>query len=246
MKNIYRDLNGKEELILNESSFVFLRLNKDSELSISLNDGDYEILLVNDEDVELSLIEKGSLNNATAKITYLSLNEGSFKHQSNWEINEHCDLKIDAYCLGIKTKKLYFDIYERVPYGSCEIVNSAVVLDEAHFELDVIGNMLKGAKNSKMFQRSRCLTVGTPKKLRADPILKIDEDEVEAGHALSTGTIEENLLYYLNSRGLSRKQALALMISGYLLPNIEDYQDYPEAYQTLKGIEEKVIKLCSM
>lgn len=40
----------------------------------------------------------------------------------------------------------------------------------------------------------------------ANPILLIDEDDVEAGHAASVGRVDPEQLYYLMSRGISQKK----------------------------------------
>jgi ABC-type transport system involved in Fe-S cluster assembly, permease component len=50
----------------------------------------------------------------------------------------------------------------------------------------------------------------------ANPILLIDEYEVQAGHAASVSRVDQEQLYYLMSRGLEQKQAEKLMIRGFL------------------------------
>ncbi len=40
----------------------------------------------------------------------------------------------------------------------------------------------------------------------ANPILLIDEDDVTAGHAASVGRVDPVQLYYLMSRGISKKK----------------------------------------
>ena len=50
----------------------------------------------------------------------------------------------------------------------------------------------------------------------ANPILLIDENDVTAGHAASVGRIDEEQLYYLESRGLNADVAKRLIIRGFL------------------------------
>lgn len=52
----------------------------------------------------------------------------------------------------------------------------------------------------------------------ANPILLIDEDDVTAGHAASVGQVNPEQVYYLMSRGISRTEAEALIIYGFLAP----------------------------
>ena len=46
--------------------------------------------------------------------------------------------------------------------------------------------------------------------------LLIDEDDVMAGHAASVGRVDPIQLYYLMSRGISKKEAERLVIHGFL------------------------------
>jgi len=49
-------------------------------------------------------------------------------------------------------------------------------------------------------------------------MLLIDEDEVKAGHAASVGQVNKEQVYYLMSRGISREDAMKLIIYGFLAP----------------------------
>ena len=50
----------------------------------------------------------------------------------------------------------------------------------------------------------------------ANPILLIDEYEVQAGHAASVSRVDKDQLYYLMSRGIERTDAEKLIIGGFL------------------------------
>lgn len=56
------------------------------------------------------------------------------------------------------------------------------------------------------------------------PVLLIDENDVKASHATTLGQPDENQLYYLQTRGLSRKQALGLLTVGYIMPITELFE----------------------
>jgi len=56
----------------------------------------------------------------------------------------------------------------------------------------------------------------------ANPILLIDEDDVKAGHAASVGRVNEEQVYYLMSRGISRREAERLIIHGFLEPTVAE------------------------
>ena len=47
------------------------------------------------------------------------------------------------------------------------------------------------------------------------PQLEIYEDDVKCSHGSTTGQIEEEALFYLQSRGINRTDAMELMVRGF-------------------------------
>ena len=54
------------------------------------------------------------------------------------------------------------------------------------------------------------------------PNLHIDENDVEASHSCSVGSVNQDHIYYLESRGLSNLQARNILIKGYFNPLLEN------------------------
>lgn len=79
----------------------------------------------------------------------------------------------------------------------------------------------KGASGSFGDQESRYLMLDPSARADAYPVLLIEENDLQAGHASSLGQLDEDSLYYLQSRGLSREQAEQLVTVGYLQPVID-------------------------
>ena len=102
------------------------------------------------------------------------------------------------------------------------IAQRGVVLDDATVSFNGIGHILKQAKYADSQQESRILMLSSGARGDANPILLIDEFEVQAGHAASIGRVDEEQLYYLMSRGLDRKQAERLVTRGFLGDVLKD------------------------
>lgn len=96
------------------------------------------------------------------------------------------------------------------------IFQHGVALDESTLTFNGIGHILKDSKNSDAQQESRVLMLSDEARADANPILLIDEYEVQAGHAASISRVDQEQLYYLMSRGLEEKQAEKLIIRGFL------------------------------
>ena len=61
--------------------------------------------------------------------------------------------------------------------------------------------------------------------ISANPLLQIDEFDVEANHGASIGAIDDEDLYYLMSRGLTKTQSEQLIVTGYMNPIISKIND---------------------
>jgi Fe-S cluster assembly protein SufD len=57
------------------------------------------------------------------------------------------------------------------------------------------------------------------------PELEIFADDVTCGHGATTGALDESLLFYLRARGLSEKEAQALLIQAFVGEAIESVVD---------------------
>lgn len=76
----------------------------------------------------------------------------------------------------------------------------------------------KGAKNTDTFFREDALLLSDTAKAEAIPSLEIDENEVKAGHASTVGPVDPEQLFYLMSRGITRKEAESLVVRGFFFP----------------------------
>ncbi|MFN2543260.1 MAG: Fe-S cluster assembly protein SufD [Actinomycetota bacterium] len=71
------------------------------------------------------------------------------------------------------------------------------------------------ASRSDAFQTSRNLVLSEHAKADAIPNLEIENNEVRCGHAASVGPVEEDTLFYLQSRGIPREEAERLIVFGF-------------------------------
>ena len=91
-----------------------------------------------------------------------------------------------------------------------------VILENSELIFNGIGQIIHGAHGSKADQQNRVLIMSDKARGDANPILLIDENDVEAGHAASVGPVDPHQMYYLMSRGIPRKQAERMVIRGFL------------------------------
>ncbi|HLD02022.1 MAG TPA: SufD family Fe-S cluster assembly protein [Patescibacteria group bacterium] len=92
-----------------------------------------------------------------------------------------------------------------------------VFFDRASIRNDGLVRIEKNAKGSDGYFASKILLFDDAKG-RSVPSLEIDENDLKAGHASTVGRPDEQQMFYLQSRGLSEKEAQRLIISGFFDP----------------------------
>lgn len=96
--------------------------------------------------------------------------------------------------------------------------NYGVCKDEGKLVFSGVSTIRNGSKGSKTHQNSKIMVFDELSIGIAKPILKIDENDIEASHAAVVGKINDDHLFYLTSRGLTESAAKELITFGYLKP----------------------------
>ena len=156
------------------------------------------------------------------------------------EQGANMDFSIAQLCLCDCQKKSNLDITSHVSHTYGNMHNFAVVFDGGKYEMVAAGRIVKGAHASESHQETRVLTMGNNHQCVTLPILYIDEDDVKASHALSVGQPDAEQLYYLNSRGLTMRQAIGLLSVGYFKPILELIEDEELKAKIAQETEERV------
>ena len=153
---------------------------------------------------------------------------------ANYEIlsGQLCHENIEKVCS--------MEVQHNAPHTTGLMKNFAVLLDKGQYEMVANGNIKKACQEAQSHQATRVLTLGQGHKTKVIPLLLIDENDVKASHALTIGQPDEDQLYYLQSRGLTTKQAVGLLSVGYFLPVIELVDDENERDQLRQEMESKV------
>tara|TARA_Y100000310_G_C20670847_1_gene810197 strand:+ start:577 stop:1974 length:1398 start_codon:yes stop_codon:yes gene_type:complete len=79
----------------------------------------------------------------------------------------------------------------------------------------------KGATNSKSNVRCGGLMLDNESKALTLPAMEVSESQADVSHEAVVGKIQEEQLFYLMSRGLTEKEAMKLIVSGFIEPIIK-------------------------
>ena len=91
------------------------------------------------------------------------------------------------------------------------------------------------AQKTDGYQLSKAILLDESSEFNAKPELEIYADDVKCSHGSASGSLNENSIFYLMTRGLNYQQSKELLINGFMLDVIEKITD-PEIKNLVKNI----------
>ena len=82
------------------------------------------------------------------------------------------------------------------------------------------------AQKTDGYQLSKAILLDKASEFNAKPELEIYADDVKCSHGSASGSLNEDSIFYLMSRGLNYQQSRELLINGFLLDVIEKITDF--------------------
>jgi Fe-S cluster assembly protein SufD len=98
-----------------------------------------------------------------------------------------------------ESHELYKGIYDDDATG---VFNGKVIVD-------------KEAQKTNAYQQNDNILVGDKASINAKPQLEIFADDVKCSHGCTIGQMDENALFYMQSRGIPKKEAKALLLFAF-------------------------------
>ena len=211
------------------SQLTILKLNNVRDIEIELKENSYLLL---------SLLLENDINDLNIRVTAKSgaTIEGFIADFSTNILNLDCvvDLKEEnasAYIklaslsankddknISISVNHLVGKTFARADnYGVCKDLGKLLFAGTSH--------IFEKAIKSKTQQNAKIMVFDEASNAIAKPILKIDENDIEASHAAVVGKINDEHLFYLTSRGISEADAKQLITFGYLKPILAGFNN---------------------
>ena len=96
------------------------------------------------------------------------------------------------------------------------------------------------AQKTDGYQLSKAILLNKESEFNAKPELEIYADDVKCSHGSASGSLNEDSIFYLMSRGLNYQQSRELLINGFLLDVVEKITDteIKNLIKNLLGIKE--------
>ena len=101
------------------------------------------------------------------------------------------------------------------PNCTSDLLYKGALRDESRAVYSGWVHVRPGAQKTNAMQTSRNIVLSEHAKADAIPNLEIEANDVRCGHAASVGPVEEETLFYLQSRGIPRDEAERLVVTGF-------------------------------
>jgi Fe-S cluster assembly protein SufD len=82
-----------------------------------------------------------------------------------------------------------------------------------------------GAQQTHTYLQIHTMMLSPGAKLDAIPSVLVSADDVSASHGGTVGELDEALIFYMQSRGLSRAEAVRVIVEGFFEPLISELED---------------------
>ena len=179
--------------------------------------------------------------NKTLEIKYFCFAKETNEIKINIDLIEtkaKADFKLITIATETTDNKIEVKVNNLAPQTEGNIWQKGVVKNQGKNQFLATGYIKKGCDEASNYQESRVLLLDDAAKGDASPILLIDHYNVLAGHAASVSRVNSDELYYLQSRGISKKDAENLMTIAFIKPLIDetDEETQKELMQLIESL----------
>lgn len=145
--------------------------------------------------------------------------------------------------LNLLSRQQHADSWVQVnhlsPYGSSDQLFKSIVNDQATSAFTGRIYVASGAQKTNAYQSCRSIVLSEEAKSYARPQLEIYADDVKCSHGATTGQINEEAIFYMQARGISRLTAQRLMLAAFASDILNKIQNESFCKQVEALIESK-------
>ena len=182
------------------------------------------------------------INSRESKALHYSKNIIEINNQKSKKASQFVNY---LFCSGIKFRKDDYNIILSGKESIAKVYSSAILKNNDHHEIktkmyhkepycnsyqkikNILAHNSKGifqgkvlvsdqAQKTDAYQLSKGLILDDKAEFNAKPELEIYADDVKCSHGSTSGNVDKDAIFYLMTRGLSKKDATKLIIRGFL------------------------------
>lgn len=217
----------------------FYKLNLDNEKNYIITSNNNSKAEFNIQDNTNTKIVEINKNDITSKYTFnvlensnieINIFDDSKEVKRNIDINingENSTVILNISSISNKENEYVINVWCNKSNSVSKTNIHGVTNGDSKILITNNGYIIKGAKKSKLSQDNKIITMGENNS-KIQPNLYIDEYDIEASHGAYIGKFDDEILFYLKSRGLDENSSYNLLIKGFLLDSFYKYESLSE------------------
>ncbi len=246
---ISKNINLKLDILLEENSSLkliefsndksitnFINMNYNFDIQNNSVLKNYKIDNNSNNNVKYSFSNINQDSNSVAEIFLLSSGSEFIKNEINCSLNgKYASAFVNGVFILDKTK--HHEIKTNINHlventKSYQLIKGVL---EATSKAVYQGKIFVDSKAQKTdgYQLSKAILLNEDTEFNAKPELEIYADDVKCSHGSASGSLNEDSIFYLMTRGLNYQEAKKLLINGFLLDVVEKITD-PEIKNLIK------------
>ena len=191
------------EALIEDLDYNLYEIEKDSVIQVNIKNSKYKEYKFDLEENAYLIINK--LYNEKEEDENITINLNGFNSRVDYNFST----------LTYDNQKYIININHNNKGTISNVINHGVVMNDSKLLFEVNTTIKKGNKGSKLKQESKIIVMSSNNSI-IKPNLFIDEYDVDAVHSATIGKFRDDEIFYLKTKGLKEKDAVFLLIKGFL------------------------------
>lgn len=153
-------------------------------------------------------------------------------------VGKAAEVNTDIITRSTEEQDLNFDCEHQfnAANGTGQINMKAVAQEKGMVKLDGMVNITARGGGSAGYLQQETLNLSPQTIVKATPGLKIDTNDVKAGHGSSIRNLNQEDLFYFAARGIGEEEAKKLLVTGFLGAELEKINEWEGVYEEVRKL----------
>lgn len=188
------------KIVLDKEKNINLNVSEDTTCTIPKENNINDLNINISDGVKLIINQYSEVIENNLFIRINQSNNSDFIYNHSFISKKEYNLNINVNMIGNNSKN---------------IINVHGISDEGKSKVIVDGNVIKDTRDNELYENIKLLNINNGTS-NIYPNMYIDTKNVIANHSASISTVNEDYIFYLMSKGIDRKNAIKLILDGFL------------------------------
>ena len=188
------------KIVLDKEKNINLNVSEDTTCTIPKENNINDLNINISDGVKLIINQYSEVIENNLFIRINQSNNSDFIYNHSFVSKKEYNLNINVNMIGNNSKN---------------IINVHGISDKGKSKVVVDGNVIKDTHDNELYENIKLLNINNGTS-NIYPNMYIDTKNVIANHSASISTVNENYIFYLMSKGIDRKNAIKLILDGFL------------------------------